>query len=86
RDWVVWTPAGFYDTSVAGDSDSIGWQTNRGTVDGLLAGTFDPIRRFEARYRQRRTVQPNVLDRLLDTADPRAAVAGIAPVPPADAP
>lgn len=86
QQWVMWTPLGNYDTSAAGDSDSIGWQTNRGSVARLQASLFDPIRRFEPRYRQRRAVQPNLLDRLIDTADPRLALAALAPPPPPDAP
>ncbi|WP_435018690.1 hypothetical protein TA3x_000675 [Tundrisphaera sp. TA3] len=86
RQWVVWTPQGYYDTSAAGDRDTIGWQTNRGTAARLQAGLYDAIARFEPRYRQRRSVQPNVIDRLLETADPRAALAALIPPPPPEAP
>jgi len=29
REWVLWTPQGYYASSVAGDQD-IGWQLNKG--------------------------------------------------------
>jgi hypothetical protein len=68
--WVFWTPRGYYDSSADGDRKFLGWLTNRGTVAQLQAGTFDSIDKFEARFRQPRSRQPNVIDRLLDTANP----------------
>jgi WD40 repeat protein len=84
RRWVLWTPRGYYDSSADGDRRFLGWLTNRGTVAQLLAGTFDSIDKFEARFRQLK-VPGNVLDRLLDTADPLQA-ANVVPANPAAPP
>ena len=83
REWVLWTPRGHYDTSVAGDRRYLGWLTNRGTVARLLAGSFDTIDKFERRFRQPRAPAANVIDRLLDTADARLALLALPPVDPA---
>jgi len=83
REWVLWTPRGHYDTSVAGDRRYLGWLTNRGTIARLLAGSFDTIDKFERRFRQRKGPAPNVIDRLLDTGDPILALAAPPPVAPA---
>ena len=80
RRWVLWTPRGYYDSSADGDRKFLGWLTNRGTVAQLLASTFDSIDKFEAKYRQPKG-PGNVLDRLLDTADPLQAVAAVAANP-----
>jgi hypothetical protein len=86
RRWVLWTPRGFYDSSADGDRRFLGWLTNRGSVARLLAGSFDTIDKFEARFRQPKG-PGNILDRLLDTADPLQAVAAVAPAnPPAQPP
>jgi WD40 repeat protein len=80
QQWVVWTPKGYYDTSVTGDRRFLGWQTNQGTPARLLASTFDTIDKFEPRYRQRPGGPgPNLIDRLLDTADPIQAELALAP-------
>jgi WD40 repeat protein len=85
--WVLWTPRGFYDSSADGDRKFLGWLTNRGTVAQLLAGTFDSIDKFEARFRQPKTRQPNVIDRLLDTANPiQAEAVALLPANPAQPP
>jgi WD40 repeat protein len=88
RRWVLWTPRGFYDSSADGDRKFLGWLTNRGTVAQLLASTYDSIDKFEARFRQPKARQPNVIDRLLDTANPiqAEAVALAAPANPAQPP
>ena len=81
RRWVLWTPRGLYDSSADGDRRFLGWLTNRGTVARLLAGTFDSIDKFEARFRQPKA-PGNLLDRLLDTADPLQAAANVVPGAP----
>ena len=83
REWVLWTPRGYYDTSVEGDRRFLGWLTNRGDVTQLLAGRFDTIDKFEQRYRQPKAPKLNVLDRLLDTADPQVALTALPPENPA---
>ncbi len=72
--WVLWSPRGYYDSSADGDRKFLGWLTNRGTVAQLLAGSFDSIDKFEARFRQLKA-PGNVIDRLLDTGNPQVAVA-----------
>lgn len=70
RRWIIWTPRGYYDSSPDGDRKFLGWLTNRGTVAQLLAGSFDSIDKFEARFRQPKAPRANVIDTLLDTANP----------------
>ncbi len=84
--WVLWTPRGYYDSSADGDRKFLGWLTNRGTsvrgnVSQLLSGTYDSIDKFSARYRQPKAPAPNVIDRLLDLANPVLAEAPVPPVP-----
>jgi WD40 repeat protein len=83
QEWVLWTPRGYYDTSVEGDRKFLGWLTNRGSVTQLLAGRYDSSDKFEPRFRQPKAPRPNVLDTLLDTGDPLVALAATPPVPPA---
>ena len=82
REWVVWTPRGHYETSIAGDRRFLGWHRNGATVNvdnpevDLAAATdFFTIDRFETELRQ-----PAVLDTLLATADLAASLAA-APAP-----
>ena len=84
RRWAFWTPRGLYDSSADGDRRFLGWLTNRGSVAQLLAGTFDSIDKFEARYRQPRGAG-NRIDRLLDTADPLQAIGPALPANVANA-
>src|SRR5262249_3874972 len=35
--WVLWTPQGHYDASIAGDRRHLGWHVNRGPVTALAA-------------------------------------------------
>jgi WD40 repeat protein len=82
RRWVLWSPRGYYDSSADGDRKFLGWLTNRGSISALLAATYDTIDKFELRYRQRK-ILGNVIDQLLDTADPILAGAPIPAPPPA---
>jgi hypothetical protein len=70
---------------VEGDRKYLGWLTNQGSATQLLAGRFDSIDKFEKRYRQPNLQKPNVLDRLLETGDPKVALAVAPPIDPADA-
>lgn len=68
REWVFWTPQGYYDCSIAGDDLFLGWHLNRGVLERSPSPTvFLPISAFEARLRQPRGKLPNVLDRLIET-------------------
>lgn len=77
REWVVWMPEGFYETSIAGDRRLIGWHVNH--IDTTnpndfrsLPSDFHPMSRFEAQLRR-----PAVIDALLTTGDPVAALATV---------
>ncbi len=77
REWVVWMPEGFYETSIAGDRRLIGWHVNHvdttNPVDfRSLPSDFFPMSRFEAQLRR-----PAVIDALLNTGDPLAALATV---------
>jgi hypothetical protein len=66
RRWILWTPSGYYDCSVAGE-DLIGWQLNHGLN---AAGDFFPISRFRGAF-----YRPDVIAKVLETADSDQALA-----------
>jgi WD40 repeat protein len=86
REWVVWTPEGYYETSVAGDRRYLGWHRNGATIDR-------PTDRFPAETFEKELRRPAVLSALIDTdnqaqafqlaqnqnPDPAAIVAAQAP-------
>ncbi|AGA30388.1 hypothetical protein [Singulisphaera acidiphila] len=62
REWVLWMPRGYYDTSAIGDRKYLGWHRNRLVpTESTDYFTFD---NFEKELRK-----PIELDRLLQTAD-----------------
>ncbi|MCA9268435.1 MAG: caspase family protein [Planctomycetales bacterium] len=65
-DWVLWTPAGYYDASFRGD-ELIGWRVNRGLDEA--AQYFPAIQFRKTLYR------PDVIDEVLRTGDPARGVA-----------
>ncbi len=73
REWVLWTPQGYYDSSVEGDFSFLGWQKNRGSLDGWKPSLFFRISEFERELRR-----PEVLDRLIRTGRIRPALASSA--------
>ena len=81
REWILWTPRGHYETSIAGDRRFLGWHRNGKAVanplEVSLAAPTDyfTIDRFEDELRQ-----PAVIDTLLATAD-LAASLNAAPAP-----
>lgn len=84
REWVLWMPQGYYDTSIVGDRKFLGWHRN-GAKEG---GGFDidaptdyfTIDKFEGELRR-----PGVLDALIASADPGVALA-LVPAAVRDAP
>ncbi len=87
RRWIFWTPRGHYDSSADGDRKFLGWLTNQGTIAQLQAASFDSIDKFEARFRQPKAPRPNVIDRLLDSANPiQAEAIAVNPPNPAQPP
>ena len=72
KEWVIWTPQGFYDTSIEGDARFLGWHINadfRSTrpTDFVAIGTY-----------AKSMLQPKLLDRLWQTADLDQALAQVA--------
>ncbi|MDX2035147.1 MAG: WD40 repeat domain-containing protein [Isosphaeraceae bacterium] len=66
-EWVLWTPAGFYDSSIGGDGKYLGWHLNQSTRLDLPRPTlFYPIARFQDRLRQ-----PELIGTLLASGDER---------------
>lgn len=63
--WIVWTPSGYYDTSMGGES-LVGWHVNRAFNQ---ASDFFSVGRFRERF-----YQPSVVQKLLELADETAAV------------
>jgi WD40 repeat protein len=80
-EWVAWTPRGYYDTSIAGDRKFLGWHINPPALVPPRPTDFLPIEQYEKELRR-----PQVLDRLVATADVRAALAAVAPRPGPAAP
>lgn len=62
--WVLWTDDGYYDASPGGEA-LVGWHLNR--ADGRAE--FHSIGKFRERH-----FRPDVIDRVLDTLDPRLAL------------
>jgi len=63
--WIVWTPSGYYDASPDAE-DLIGWHVNNGRE---AAADFFPNHLFKAYFNR-----PDVIDRILLTADETEAV------------
>lgn len=89
KDWVVWMPSGYYETSIAGDRQLIGWQVNRSRpgADRLIPPQYVPLAQFEKDQKEGPPPhrpglrRPDIIKRLLETADVAQALAGAAPVP-----
>lgn len=75
KEWVLWTPAGYYDTSIEGDSRFLGWQTNP-AYDAPRPTDYVPIVAHAGTMNQ-----PAVLERLWVTGDMEQAMAAIPPAP-----
>lgn len=65
RDWVIWTPEGYYDASPGGEQ-LVGWHVNRG-VD--QAADFYPAEEFRETY-----YRPKIIDVLFEQNDLPAAL------------
>ncbi len=65
REWVAWTPSGYYAASRDGETH-LGWHVNRGKA---AASAFHPAGRFRDRYRA-----PEVVTRILRTLNEAQAV------------
>lgn len=65
KDWVLWTPAGYYDASPGGE-DLIGWHVNHGRDQ---AADFFPAAQFRQTY-----YRPDIVATVLDTLDEGEAV------------
>jgi hypothetical protein len=63
REWVFWTPRGYYETSIEGDWRFLGWHINA-DFRSPLPTDFIPIGTYA-----KRMFQPKVLERLWQTGD-----------------
>jgi WD40 repeat protein len=77
NEWVLWTPQGYYDTSIEGDTRLLGWQTNP-RHDSVGPTDFVPIATYAARMNR-----PEVLERVWGTGDLEQAAAVLPPASPA---
>ena len=80
KEWVAWTPQGFYDTSIEGDSRFLGWHVNS-EFRSTRPTDFVPIGTYA-----RTMYQPRILDRLweggnLDQALVQAGLPAETPAP-----
>ncbi|WP_165230973.1 WD40 repeat domain-containing protein [Aquisphaera insulae] len=73
REWVCWTPQGFYDTSIAGDARHLGWHINP-DYRASRSTDFVPIGTYAATM-----LQPRVLEQVwgLGSIDRAAAALGM---------
>jgi WD40 repeat protein len=74
REWIVWTPEGYYETSAIGDRRYLGWHRNR-----LAAG--QPTDYFTFDHFEKELRRGDALRRFLTTGD-RAALAAEVTAPP----
>jgi WD40 repeat protein len=82
REWVLWAPSGYYETSPIGDRKYLGWHRNR-------LNPLEPTDYFAFDNYERDLRQPDALLRFLQSADRddlRPAVVAAAPPAPARAP
>lgn len=77
KEWVVWTPQGYYDTSIEGDTRLLGWHTNP-PYRASRPTDFVPVITYAATM-----ARPDILERLWHTGDLQLA---LAPVPAATPP
>ncbi|MBI1325929.1 hypothetical protein GC170_22440 [bacterium] len=62
RDWVLWATEGFYDTSILGDENLLGWHRNNVRVTNAELpvlekdATFEPISRYEPLLRNEKLI------------------------------
>ena len=77
NEWVVWTPQGYYDTSIEGDTRLLGWHTNPPYLTSRPTD-FVPVITYAGTM-----ARPDVLERLWRTGDLQLA---LAPVPAAAPP
>jgi WD40 repeat protein len=75
NEWVLWTPQGYYDTSIEGDTRLLGWHINP-PFDQAKATDFLPISAF-----QQTLYRPAVLRDLWRTGDLDQALAGLDAAP-----
>ena len=69
KEWVIWTPQGYYDTSIEGDSRYLGWHINA-DFRSARPTDFVPIGTYAGTMHR-----PGVLDRLWQTGDLDRALA-----------
>jgi WD40 repeat protein len=74
REWVAWMPEGYYDTSADGDKRYLGWHRNGAWIEQVSATEFFAADKFEKDLRR-----PDVLARLVTTANLEQALAILAP-------
>jgi WD40 repeat protein/predicted XRE-type DNA-binding protein len=65
KQWVLWTPSGYYDSSADGDA-LVGWAVNHGLTQ---ASDFYPLSQFADAMRR-----PDIVDRVLQTTDESQAL------------
>ena len=65
REWVLWTPQGYYDTSIEGDARFLGWHINP-PFQTFRPTDFMPIGTFAEKMNRR-----DLLDQLWRTGQPR---------------
>jgi hypothetical protein len=70
REWVLWMPSSFYDTSIVGDAKYLGWHLNQSTILEARPTDFLEFIKFDAQFRR-----PELLNNLLLSADPARALA-----------
>jgi WD40 repeat protein len=65
REWVVWNPDGYYDTSVTADRRFLGWHRNAPNAARSGADLYQPTGYFTIRTFEKLLRKPDVVDQLL---------------------
>jgi WD40 repeat protein len=74
REWVLWTPQGYYDTSIAGDTRLLGWHLNP-AYDQTKPTDFVPVGTFSKTMNR-----PDVIERVWATRTLEVAAGPSVPV------
>ena len=73
REWVLWTPQGYYETSIEGDTRLLGWHINA-PYNEPKSNDYLPIATFQDMLRR-----PKLLEELWKTGDIDRAIAATLP-------
>jgi WD40 repeat protein len=74
REWVFWSPYGYYDSSVVGDRTFLGWHRNGSKVGKAEVDFAIPTDYVAAHQYEKELRRPDVIDSMIATADVERAL------------